>query len=59
LSLTAEVWEHDGRGVWLFVSVSEADANDLEEMFDNRASGFGSAGVTMGTKGVTDVALLR
>lgn len=44
-SFTAEVWEHEGSGAWHFVSLSEADADDIDEMFGHRAGGFGAVRV--------------
>lgn len=41
-TFTAEVWEHDGPGAWHFVSVPEADADEIEEAFGHAAKGFGS-----------------
>jgi SOS-response transcriptional repressor LexA len=41
-SFTAELWEHDGPASWFFLSLPEALADDLEEMFGHRAAGFGS-----------------
>lgn len=41
-SFTAEVWEHDGPAAWHFVSLPEADADDIEEMYGHDAKGFGS-----------------
>lgn len=50
-SFTAEVWEHDGPGAWHFISLPEAEADDIEETFGHRAKGFGSVRVevTIGT----------
>ena len=50
-SFTAVVWEHDGPATWHFVSLPEAEADDIEEMFGHRAGGFGSVRVevTIGT----------
>ena len=41
-SFTAELWEHEGPASWFFLSLPEALADDLEEMFGDRAAGFGS-----------------
>ena len=41
-AFTADVWEHDGQGAWHFISVPEAEADDIEEMYGHSAKGFGS-----------------
>ena len=41
-SFDAEVWEHEGQGSWHFVSLPEAEADDIEELFGAAARGFGS-----------------
>ncbi len=41
-SFTATVWEHDGQSAWHFCSLPEKQADDIEEMFGQRARGFGS-----------------
>lgn len=41
-TFTAELWEHDGPGGWHFVSVPEADADEIDEAFGHVAKGFGS-----------------
>ena len=38
----AELWEHEGPAPWCFVSLPEADADDIEQFFGHRAAGFGS-----------------
>jgi hypothetical protein len=45
------VWEHDGQGSWHFLAIAEADADDFEHRFGDRAAGFGSVRVevTIGT----------
>jgi hypothetical protein len=46
-SFTAEVWEHNSPGAWHFVSVPEAEADDIDERFGHRARGFGSIRVSV------------
>ena len=48
---SAEVWEHDGDGAWHFLSVPEAEADDIEEVASGTRRGFGSVRVevTIGT----------
>ena len=41
-SFTAELWEQPGPGLWHFLSLPEAEADDIEERFGRRAAGFGS-----------------
>jgi Domain of unknown function (DUF1905) len=41
-TFSAEVWEHDGPAAWFFISLPEADADDIDEMFGHSAAGFGS-----------------
>ena len=41
-SFTAEVWEHEGRAAWHFVSLPEGVADEIEAAFGHRAGGFGS-----------------
>jgi hypothetical protein len=41
-TFTAEVWQYDGPGGWHFVSVPEADTDEIEEAFGHAAKGFGS-----------------
>ncbi|MGW4773831.1 DUF1905 domain-containing protein [Nocardia sp. NPDC004278] len=50
-SFTAEVWEHHGQGAWHFIDVPEAIADEIEEKYAPRATGFGSVKVevTIGT----------
>ena len=44
-AFSAEVWEQPSTGAWHFVSVPEAEADDIEERFGHRAAGFGSVRV--------------
>ncbi len=39
---TAEVREHSGSASWYFLSLPEAEADDIEQMFGHQAAGFGS-----------------
>jgi Domain of unknown function (DUF1905) len=50
-SFQAAVWEHDGSSAWHFISLPEADTDDIDERFGHRAAGFGSlrVQVTIGT----------
>lgn len=41
-TFTAELWLHDGPGGWHFVSVPEAEADEIDELFGHAAKGFGS-----------------
>lgn len=41
-SFTAELWEWTSKASWFFVSVPEADADDIEEQHGRAAGGFGS-----------------
>ena len=45
ISFAAEVWEHDGPASWYFISLPEAEADDIEAEFGQRAGGFGSVRV--------------
>lgn len=44
-SFSTELWEHEGSSAWFFVSLPEADADDIEQFFGHRAAGFGSVRV--------------
>lgn len=44
-SFSAKLWEWDNRPSWYFVSVPEAEADDIEERFGRRGAGFGSVRV--------------
>ncbi|MFC9893504.1 DUF1905 domain-containing protein [Nocardia sp. NPDC127579] len=44
-SFTAEVWEHPGMGAWHFVSLPEAIADEIEELYGHRTGGFGAVRV--------------
>lgn len=50
-SFTAPLWEWDSKTSWYFVSLPEADADDIDERFGRSAAGFGSirVEVTVGT----------
>ena len=41
-SFSAEIWEHDGTAAWFFISLPEAEADNIEEAFGANAAGFGS-----------------
>jgi hypothetical protein len=41
-SFTAELWEWSSKASWFFLSLPEADADDIEERFGRTAPGFGS-----------------
>jgi hypothetical protein len=41
----AELWEHQGKAAWFFVSLPEEVADDIEEQYGHRAKGFGSVPV--------------
>jgi hypothetical protein len=41
----AEVWEHDGPAAWHFVSLPEAEADEIEAIYGHKAGGFGSVRV--------------
>ena len=41
-TFTAKVWEHETGAAWHFVSLPEAEADDIEERFGATAGGFGS-----------------
>ena len=41
-SFTAELWEWTAKTSWFFLSVPEADADDIEEQYGRSAAGFGS-----------------
>lgn len=41
-SFTAELWEWTSKASWFFLSVPEADADDIEEQHGRTAGGFGS-----------------
>ena len=43
----AEVWEQPSTGAWHFVSLPEAEADEIEEAFGRTARGFGSIKVTV------------
>ena len=43
----AEVWEQPTTGAWHFVSLPEAEADEIEEAFGRSARGFGSIKVTV------------
>jgi hypothetical protein len=43
----AEVWEQPSTGAWHFVSLPEAEADEIEETFGRTARGFGSIKVTV------------
>jgi hypothetical protein len=45
------VWEHPGQGAWHFVDIPEAIADEIEEKYGHRATGFGAVKVevTIGT----------
>lgn len=44
-SFSAELWEWTSRTSWFFMSLPEADADDIEERFGGSAGGFGSVRV--------------
>lgn len=44
-SFVAEVWEHDGPASWFFISLPEADADEIEAEYGQRDGGFGSVRV--------------
>lgn len=39
------MWEHVGSASWFFLSLPEAEADDIEAEFGHRAGGFGSVRV--------------
>lgn len=41
-TFTTELWEWESKASWYFVSLPEADADDIEERFGRTAAGFGS-----------------
>ena len=41
-SFSAALWEWKSKTSWYFVSVPEADADDIDERFGRSAAGFGS-----------------
>lgn len=41
-SFSAELWEWESKTSWYFVSLPEADADDIDERFARDAAGFGS-----------------
>jgi hypothetical protein len=41
-SFQSTVWEHTGSSAWHFISLPEADTDDIDERFGHRAVGFGS-----------------
>lgn len=41
-SFTAPLWEWESKTSWYFVSLPEADADDIDERFGRSAAGFGS-----------------
>jgi len=41
-SFTAHLWEWASKASWYFLSLPEADADDIEERFGATAHGFGS-----------------
>jgi hypothetical protein len=51
-SFAAELWEHDGEGAWHFISLPEAEADEIEEIYGAKAGGFGSVRVAV-TVGAT------
>jgi Domain of unknown function (DUF1905) len=44
-SFVAELWEHDGAAAWHFVSLPEAEADEIEAMYRHEQGGFGSVRV--------------
>ncbi len=44
-SFTARVWEHEGAGAWHFLSVPEEVADEIEEKYGHRTTGFGAVKV--------------
>lgn len=41
-SFTGELWRYEGPGGWHFISLPEAEADEIEAMFASQAKGFGS-----------------
>ena len=41
-SFTAPLWEWESRTSWFFLSLPEADADDIDERYGRSAAGFGS-----------------
>jgi hypothetical protein len=41
-SFTAELWEWASKASWFFLSLPEADADEIDERFGRTAAGFGS-----------------
>lgn len=44
-SFTAPVWEHKGAGAWHFLSLPEEVADEIEERYGHRTTGFGAVRV--------------
>lgn len=44
-SFTAQIWEWDGAAAWHFVSLPEDLADEIEELYGHRTTGFGSVRV--------------
>jgi hypothetical protein len=44
-SFSAELWEWASKASWYFMSLPEADADDIDERFGRTAAGFGSVRV--------------
>ena len=41
-TFTTELWEWAGKSSWFFLSLPEADADEIDERFGRTAAGFGS-----------------
>ena len=46
-SFATELWEHDGQGAWHFISLPEAEADEIQEIYGANAGGFGSVRVAV------------
>lgn len=48
---TAELWEYEGPAAWFFVSIPTDIADEIAELMDGRAGGFGSVRVHVAVGG--------
>ncbi|WP_241986634.1 DUF1905 domain-containing protein [Cryobacterium fucosi] len=44
-TFTAELWEYEGKGAWIFASLPSKVADDIREITEGRRNGFGSVKV--------------